>query len=642
MIRSSFCLRILFAVVYAGWTLDVPLRAVIFYSTADPNFNTAAPSGGLAGSGWQWVGAWGDFQGTPVGPRHFLAAKHIGGTIGDLFVVNGTSYRTVGFHDDASTDLRLWRIRESFPSWAPLYRSSNETGRALVLFGRGFLRGPEVRVAGALKGWQYGSSDGRLRWGQNSVSGISSVGSPWGQVLRASFDAGAGDNEATFATGDSSGPIFIHDGSAWKLAGVGAYVDAYFNTQASGTGFMAALFDARALYVGAVSGPWTLVSASQPVPASFYATRVSVRTAWIDEILTATPPPNPPLVMEQPLDTLGVEGGSVSLRVVVDGGAPLAYQWYKDGVALMNETRDTLTLTSLAKAAAGRYHVVSNNAAGSVTSATATLTVVPPSRLINVSVRARTGLGADTLIVGVTRSSQTSKPLLIRAVGPGLVPFGVTNALADPHLVLFRGSEIAGENENWSGSADLASAFAQVGAFALAAASKDAALLATLPVGSFTTHVTYTSGSSGVALLEVYDTDTTPSLASLSNLSARIRVDTPGDPLIAGFVLRGEAPQRVLVRGVGPGLRRFGLSDALVDPKLEIYRDQVRVAANDTWGGTSELKDAFTRVGAFSLDDGSLDASLIVTLQPGAYTAQVTGSANTSGVAMIEVYALPW
>jgi len=618
-----------------------PAYAVIFYDTADSAFNTTAPGGSLSGSGWQWVGSWGDFQGTPVGPRHFLAARHIGGTVGDLFVLNGVSYRTVGFHDDATTDLRLWRIRESFGSWAPLYRGSIEVGRSVVLFGRGFLRGPEVRVGGVLKGWRYASSDGRLRWGQNTVTSLSNGGAPWGQVLKAGFDAGGGGNEATLATGDSSGPVFLQDGSTWKLAGVAAYVDAFFNTQSSGTGFLAALFDARALYAGALEGPWTLVTATQPVPSSFYATRVSVRAAWIDEVLSAAAPPNPPIVTTQPTNAVGVEGTTVSFAVVVDGTPPLSYQWFKDGTALSLETGNTLTVKSLAKSSGGLYHVTVANAAGSVISNSASLSVVGPSRLINVSVRARAGVGADTLIVGVTSIAVVARKLLVRAIGPGLMPFGVSDALVDPRLVVYRGNEIAAENENWSGSAILAAAFSQVGAFSLSATSKDAALLTLLPAGNFTVHVNYAGGPSGIALLEVYDAEPSSASPSLFNLSARNRVNSADGPLIAGFVLSGEAPQRVLVRGIGPGLRRFGLNDVLEDPRLELHRNGVRIAENDTWGGTQGLKDLFSQLGAFALDSGSTDAAVDVTLSPGAYTVHLAGAAGSTGVAIVEVYAVP-
>jgi hypothetical protein len=98
----------------------------------------------------------------------------------------------------------------------------------------------------------------------------------------------------------------------------------------------------------------------------------------------------------------------------------------------------------------------------------------------------------------------------------------------------------------------------------------------------------------------------------------------------------------VLVRAVGPTLSVFGVGGTLADPKLEIYSGATKTTENDNWGGTAELKAAFTSVAAFALSaDASRDAALVATLQPGNYTAQISGVGNTSGVALVEVYELP-
>lgn len=259
---------------------------MIFYSTGDTSFNTTAPTGSFASSGWQWVGSWIGFQAAPIGPHHFLAARHVGGSIGDVFVFDGVSYTTVAYTDDTVSDLRIWQVSGTFPTWAPLYRQSNETGRTVIVFGRGKTRGSEVLVDGMLKGWMWGSSDGQLRWGLNTIASVVDGGSYWGSLLYATFDQIGGTNEVDLAQGDSSAPCFINDGTGWKLAGVGAAVDAYFNTTNSGNGFVAALFDARGLYYsGTPPTGWALVTGAQPVPAGFYLTQVSVRAGWIDGIV---------------------------------------------------------------------------------------------------------------------------------------------------------------------------------------------------------------------------------------------------------------------------------------------------------------------------------------------------------------------
>ena len=287
-------LRVLCPGIFLAFAVSAP--AVIFFSTADPNFNTAAPTGSLANSGWDWVGSWAGFQGTPIGPHHFLTARHVGGNVGDVFVLSGVNYTTTGFFDDTVSDLRICEVNGTFPSWAPLYRASAEVGASFVVFGRGLTRGAEVvdETTHTLRGWQWGSGDGRLRWGQNTVGSVVNAGSYWGTLLRATFDASGGINEAHLAIGDSSGPIFINDGGVWKLAGIAAAVDGPFNTTNAGAGFNAAIFDVRGLYAGG-TGNWSLVTGSSPVPSAFYATRISIRTSWMDGIV-------PPAVPDESTD----------------------------------------------------------------------------------------------------------------------------------------------------------------------------------------------------------------------------------------------------------------------------------------------------------------------------------------------------
>lgn len=126
-------------------------------------------------------------------------------------------------------------------------------------------------------------------------------------------------------------------------------------------------------------------------------------------------------------------------------------------------------------------------------------------RLTNVSARTQVGIGDDILIAGFTIGGLTSKTVLIRAVGPTLTSFGVPGALADPHLALFSSTERIDENDDWGGSAAIASTFLTVGAFPLAAASHDAVLLVTLAPGSYTAQVRGVGNTTGVALVEVYE-----------------------------------------------------------------------------------------------------------------------------------------
>lgn len=289
--RLGFLRQVVLLVVLAEVFSPPPLDGIIFYYTADPSYNTTAPTGPLADSGWQWVGIWGGFQGTAIGPHDFLAAKHVGGTVGDPFVLQGVSYRSTAFIDDASTDLRIVEVAGIFPSWAPLYRRHDEAGKAFVVFGRGCARGAEVHVDNVLRGWQWGSA-GTPRGGQNSVAKVIDLQTGGGQHLYARFDPNGGVNECHLASGDSSGPIFIDDGSGFKLAGIAHLVDGPFNSTNIGDGFNAALFDVRGLYARSTGTNWKYVSGFWPVPSGFFATRVSVRAQWIDSVL-CSPTPKP-------------------------------------------------------------------------------------------------------------------------------------------------------------------------------------------------------------------------------------------------------------------------------------------------------------------------------------------------------------
>jgi hypothetical protein len=135
---------------------------------------------------------------------------------------------------------------------------------------------------------------------------------------------------------------------------------------------------------------------------------------------------------------------------------------------------------------------------------TGSFTATTP-RLINVSARTQVGTGADILIAGFVIGGATPKTLLIRAIGPTLAVFGVPGALVDPKLELYAGSAKTHENDNWGGTGALSAAFGLVGAFPLDAVSKDAVLLVTLPPGSYTAQVSGVGGTTGVALVEVYD-----------------------------------------------------------------------------------------------------------------------------------------
>ena len=130
------------------------------------------------------------------------------------------------------------------------------------------------------------------------------------------------------------------------------------------------------------------------------------------------------------------------------------------------------------------------------------------ARLVNLSTRGEVGRGGDVLIVGIVVSGSAPKKMLIRGIGPALTAFGVADALENPQLRLYQGTALLRENDNWGDSNDaatLATTAGAVGAFALPASGKDAALLLYLAPGSYTAQVSGVGDTTGVALIEVYD-----------------------------------------------------------------------------------------------------------------------------------------
>jgi hypothetical protein len=355
-------------------------------------------------------------------------------------------------------------------------------------------------------------------------------------------------------------------------------------------------------------------------------------------------------IVTPPRSQVGVLSLPLTLEVVATGPGPLAYQWNKDGVLLPEATRATLSIPAVSATSAGTYTVQVTGPEGTLTSAPATITVEPltPGRLVNLSVRTGAGTGAQTLTVGFALAGTGDKPLLLRAVGPALAGFGITDFLPDPELQLYRGASQVAINRNWWEPSPLApatprAAFDATGAFALPDQSGDAALLRPLPVGTYTALITgagAAAAQSGIALAEIYDTEPTGP-ARLVNVSARAQVGSGVGILIAGFSLSGNVPKSVLIRGVGPGLTQLGVTGVLTNPILTLYQGARRVAENDDWGGGADLAAAFRTVGAFAFNSLSRDSALRVTLAPGTYTVQLSGVGGTTGVALIEIYDLP-
>lgn len=271
-------------------------------------------------------------------------------------------------------------------------------------------------------------------------------------------------------------------------------------------------------------------------------------------------------------------------------------------------------------------------------------------RLLNVSTRSLTGAGGDALIAGFVLTGSEPKPVLIRGIGPTLSAFGVGGALPAVRLEVFRGQASIASGTDWGSATnnptEVAAVAARVGAFALQANSRDAAMVLNLAPGAYSAVVTGQSGAAGVALVEVYDATagSIPPAQRVVNIATRSTAGAGDNSLIAGFYVSGAAPKRVLIRGIGPALTQFGVSGALARPQLTVAAGATVLAQNaglTSSADTAAILAAASQVGAFALPANAADAAILINLAPGAYTAQVSGLGGTTGVALVEVYEVP-
>jgi len=128
---------------------------------------------------------------------------------------------------------------------------------------------------------------------------------------------------------------------------------------------------------------------------------------------------------------------------------------------------------------------------------------------------------------------------------------------------------------------------------------------------------------------------------TFGNVSTRGYVSNT-QTFIGGFVIEGTAPRTVLIRGDGPVLSTFSVVNPLSDPVLTVYNSSGAVIATNTGWATNTnpatISTAALEVGAFALQNPSPDSALLLTLQPGAYTAQITSASGGSGIALFEAY----
>lgn len=372
--------------------------------------------------------------------------------------------------------------------------------------------------------------------------------------------------------------------------------------------------------------------------------------------------PAPSIVVE-PAGATQTAGEELILAVEAEGAGPLTYQWHRGGVAIAGATDAVLALPSAQAFHAGNYTVTVTNPFGETSSANAPVTISAApdneARLLNLSTRALSLTGDDVLIPGFVIQGSDNKRVLIRAVGPTLTDFGLSTdaVLPNPRMSLQRWDgdkyvEVS-SNDDWGDNpnvADILSTSENVFAFGLDEGSADAVLLVDLSPGLYTVVCDDSAGATGIAIVELFDADDGTVDSRLINISNRGFAGMDADVMIPGFVVSEEGPKSFLLRAVGPTLTSFGVTGAMADPRMTLYRSnpdgtQTELFVNDDWGENldpSVIEAAAETVSAFALPTGSADAALVLTLEAGAYTIH-GGSADgqSTGTILVEVYVVP-
>jgi hypothetical protein len=251
--------------------------------------------------------------------------------------------------------------------------------------------------------------------------------------------------------------------------------------------------------------------------------------------------------------------------------------------------------------------------------------------LVNISTRLPVGSGDNILIAGFQITGSSSKQLVVRALGPSLAQFGLTNVLPDTTLELHDSTgAIIATNDDWQDAAN-----AQSIPSALRPTNElESAILTTLNRGAYTAVLRGYHNSTGIGLVEVYDTAI--GSTQLGNISTRGFVQTGDNVMIAGLVVQSHS-KPVVIRALGPTLGRFAVNNPLPDPTLSLYDGNgVLIVFNDDWRDTQE--SSISGTGLAPSDD--LESAIAGTLAPGSYTAIVRGYENATGNGLIEVYGV--
>jgi hypothetical protein len=350
-------------------------------------------------------------------------------------------------------------------------------------------------------------------------------------------------------------------------------------------------------------------------------------------------------------------GDTVYLRVGHLPAPSRSWSWFLNGRPLPKGSLGIFPITNVSFDRVGTYELVQFNPTETIYSITL---VIAESKLTNLSIRDAIGAENNSTTLGFVTTGQPDEhqivpTLLLRSVGPTLSEYGVLSPLLDPIMDVYSignsGEEptLIAQNNNWSEPIDsnvadnaTAQTMRDLGAFDLIDDSNDAALVLRQRGGAINTMVSSGKLGTGIVLNEIYLSEA--ELITLTNASVLSETGTNEETLIVGFVVTGEWPLRLLIRGIGPGLANHGVSEPVPNPKLNLFDSkQVLLHNNDNWGhahNSEEIRTESARVGAFPIADGSNDAVILEALLPGSYTVHLEAVSGIFGPSLVEIYVV--
>jgi hypothetical protein len=441
------------------------------------------------------------------------------------------------------------------------------------------------------------------------ISGTGPDGLPDLPLLAIAIDPATNTAPRTIIVGGDGGMFqTTDDGASWQVLGVGLPT----------VGVTAVALDSSVspslLRIGTYGrSSFELVTPSGPLPTTTTYTGVTTKVVGGSAALSAT------LVLQG--TSVPVAGQTITFTL---GSQSCMGTTDASGMASCS-----ITLTQLP----GPYTVTASFAGSGMyieaSSDTKPFTITKPTVLANISTRLPVGTGDNVLIAGFIVTGNQNKKVIVRAIGPSLTLAG---KLADPILELHDGSGALLEmNDNWQDSPNKQ---AIIDSTIPPSNPLESAIVRSVPPGNYTAIERGVNNGTGIGVVEAYDLDTSAT-SKLANISTRGLVQTGDNVLIAGTIVVGQASQKVIIRALGPST---GVPGAMADPTLELHDGNgALLEANDNWVD-SPNKQAI--IDSTIPPPNNLESAIVRILTPGNYTAIVRGVNNSTGIAVVEVYAL--